>query len=170
MDADLQLARKGDRDAMARLVDQNYDAVFRFLARRVGTELAPDLAQETFISAQKTIKNFEGRSTIATWLFGIAHNHVRNSVRKRKVEPVDWIMNEPTENPESTLINREMLRKALKTLSEEHREVVLLHEIDGLTYEEAAGVLGIPVGTVKSRLHHAFMALRRALIGAEAMA
>ena len=170
MDADLQLARKGDRDAMARLVDQNYDAVYRFLARRVGAELAQDLAQETFLSAQKTIATFEGRSTITTWLFGIAHNHVRNSVRKRKVEPVDWIMNEPTENPESTLINRETLRKALKTLSEEHREVVLLHEIDGLTYEEAATVIGVPVGTVKSRLHHAFLALRRALIGAEAMA
>jgi RNA polymerase sigma-70 factor (ECF subfamily) len=170
MDADLQLARKGDRNAMARLVDQHYDAVYRFLARRVGAELAQDLAQETFLSAQKTISSFEGRSTITTWLFGIAHNHVRNSVRKRKVEPVDWIMNEPTENPESTLINRETLRKALKTLSEEHREVVLLHEIDGLTYEEAAGVLGIPVGTVKSRLHHAFLALRRALLGAEAMA
>ncbi len=170
MDADLQLARKGDRDAIARLVDQNYDAVYRFLARRVGAELAQDLAQETFLSAQKTIATFEGRSTLATWLFGIAHNHVRNSVRKRKAEPVDWIMNEPTENPESTLINRETLRKALKTLSEEHREVVLLHEIDGLTYEEAATVLGVPVGTVKSRLHHAFLALRRALLGAEAMA
>ena len=79
-------------------------------------------------------------------------------------------MDEPTDNPEKTLIDREALRKALRGLSDEHRDVVLLHEVEGLTYEEASTVLGIPVGTVKSRLHHAFLALRRALLGAEVLA
>lgn len=170
MEADLELARRGDREAMARLVDGNYDAVYRFLVRRVGPDLAQDLAQETFLTAHKTIKSFEGRSSLSTWLFGIAHNHVRNAVRKRKAEPVDWTMDEPTDNPEKTLIDREALRKALRGLSDEHRDVVLLHEVEGLTYEEASTVLGIPVGTVKSRLHHAFLALRRALLGAEVLA
>lgn len=70
-------------------------------------------------------------------------------------------------NPEGGLIDRQALRAAMQTLTAEHREVVLLHEVDGLTYEEAAKVLGIPVGTVKSRLHHAFLRLRATLIGAE---
>jgi RNA polymerase sigma-70 factor (ECF subfamily) len=171
MEADLERAKRGDRDAMARLVDAHYDAVYRFCARRVGAQLAEDLAQETFIVAQRQLRNFESRSSLSTWLFGIAHNQVRNAVRKRKLEPVDWTMDAGTTNPESTLIDREALRKALGGLSEEHREVVLLHEVEGLSYDEAAEVLGIPPGTVKSRLHHAFLNLRRALgVGSEVTA
>ena len=67
---------------------------------------------------------------------------------------------QPGANPENALIDREALRKALRGLSDEHREVTLLHEIDGLTYEEAAHVLQIPVGTVKSRLRLALARLR----------
>jgi len=59
------------------------------------------------------------------------------------------------------------LSQAMQKLSDEHREIVILHELDGLTYEEAAEVLQIPVGTVKSRLHHAFQQLRRSLYGSE---
>ena len=70
---------------------------------------------------------------------------------------------------ESTLIDRESLRGALKKLTSEHLEVVILHEVEGMTYEEAAGVLGVPVGTVKSRLHHAFVSLRR-FMGVEVQA
>lgn len=170
MDLDIEHAKRGSREAMARLVDAHYDAVYRFCARRVGPELAQDLAQETFVSAQKQIRNFEGRSSLGTWLFGIAHNHVRNAVRKRRLEPVDWMNDAPSENPESAWVDREALRKALTALTAEHREVVMLHEVEGLTYEEAAGILGIPVGTVKSRLHHAFLSLRRQLLGSEALA
>ena len=64
---------------------------------------------------------------------------------------------------ESELINREILRQAMSKLSDEHREVVTLHEIDGFTYEEIAQITNIPVGTVKSRLFHAFTNLRKAI-------
>jgi RNA polymerase sigma-70 factor (ECF subfamily) len=64
---------------------------------------------------------------------------------------------------ESQLIDRHSLQDALDKLSAEHREVVLLHEVEGLNYEEAASIIGVPVGTVKSRLHHAFANLRRSL-------
>jgi RNA polymerase sigma-70 factor (ECF subfamily) len=163
MEPNLEAAREGNRQAMAHIVDTHYDAVFRFCARRIGADHAADVAQETFLAAQRQIKSFEGRSALRTWLFGIALNHCRNASRRKRLEPLDWTVNEPADNPESTLIDREALRKALRGLSDEHREVVLLHEVDGLTYEEAASVIGIPVGTVKSRLHHAFAALRRAL-------
>jgi RNA polymerase sigma-70 factor (ECF subfamily) len=168
MDWDVTHAQIGDREAMARLVEANYDAVFRFCARRIGPELAADAAQETFLTAQKAIKKFRNDSSLRTWLFGIAHNHCRHQSRKNRTESWDWTtMEDGGQSPENGLIDRQALRTALQGLSAEHREVVLLHEVEGLTYEEAAKVLNIPVGTVKSRLHHAFLGLRRALAGAE---
>lgn len=163
MDAELRQAIRGDREAMAKLADAHYDAIFRFCARRVGPDRAADLAQETFLTAQRQMRKFRGESSLKTWLFGIALNHCRNASRQRTFEPVDWTMHEPSDNPESGILDRELLRKALSALSEEHRDVVLLHEVDGLTYEEAGAVLGIPAGTVKSRLHHAFLNLRKAM-------
>ena len=188
MDSDLDRARNGDREAMAKIVDSHYDAVFRFCARRIGPDAAQDAAQETFLTAQKRIKSFAGNSSMGTWLFGIAHNHCRNIARKRKMEghgyqvfgdrcsgsesdPDNLSTREPenlkTLNPARQIIDRQALRQALGELSPDHREVVLLHEVEGLTYQEAAEVLGVPEGTVKSRLHHAFLNLRRALIGTE---
>jgi RNA polymerase sigma-70 factor (ECF subfamily) len=184
MDSDLTRAKKGDREAMAHLVDEHYDAVYRFCARRIGPDHAQDAAQETFLTAQKRIGSFAQASSLSTWLFGIAHNHCRNFARKRKMETLvsdTWLADRDSNgdtspatdhashitNHEQTLVDREALRQALSTLSSDHREVVLLHEVEGLTYEEAATVLGIPVGTVKSRLHHAFQNLRIALLGRE---
>ncbi len=167
MDADVTQAQYGNREAMARLVDVHYDAVYRFCARRIGPDSAADAAQETFLTAQNTIKRYRGEAAFRTWLLGIAHNHCRHASRKRRVESWDWTMeNESAHNPEGSLVDRQALRTAMQALSPEHREVVLLHEVEGLTYEEAAQVLGIPVGTVKSRLHHAFQGLRRTLLGA----
>ncbi len=185
MEADLDRAKRGDRDAMARIVDTHYDAVFRFCARRIGPDLAPDAAQETFLTAQKRLKSFEGCSSLATWLFGIAHNHCRNLSRKRKMETqlggawgtsnVDGDggvadsapsrIHRPTSESEGALIDRHMLQAALAKLSPEHRDAVLLHEVEGLTYDEVAEVLGVPAGTVKSRLHYAFLNLRSSLLG-----
>ena len=168
MELDVTHAQIGSREAMARLVEAHYDAVFRFCARRIGPDQAADAAQETFVTAQKAIKRFRGESSLRTWLFGIAHNHCRHAGRRNRTESWDWTMeHDRAHNPEGSLIDREALRTAMKTLTPEHREVVLLHEVDGLTYGEAAAVLGIPEGTVKSRLHHAFLGLRKALLGAE---
>ena len=155
-----------------RTVRLYYDDVWRFCARRIGPDLASDASQETFVTAQRRLAEFEGRSELKTWLFGIALNHCRNLARKRKPEvPVDWLADTTSEpvvdGMGRQVIDREVLRGALSKLSEEHREVVLMHEVDGLTYQEAADLLGIPVGTVKSRLHHAFLNLRAALCGAE---
>jgi len=175
MDALTQAAARGDSDAMEEVVRMHYAAVYRFCARRVGPELAQDVAQETFLTAHRQLFSFDGRSAFVTWLLGIAHNHCRNCVRKRRPEARfsdDWTQmdvmdNRNREDAESNLIDREALRCALKSLSPEHREVVLLHEVEGHTYEEAALIIGIPVGTVKSRLYHAFLRLRTTLAGVE---
>lgn len=168
MDTDVQLAQRGDREAMGRIVDMYYDAVYAFCARTVGRDAAQDIAQDTFLTAQGSIRRFRGDSSLKTWLFGIAHNHCRSALRKNRLETVEWMMDiQGTESPENAMVNREALRNAMKALSPEHREVVLLHEIEGLKYEEIAQVIGVPIGTVKSRLHHAFLNLRSALFGAE---
>jgi RNA polymerase sigma-70 factor (ECF subfamily) len=149
---------------MAKLVSDHYPVVFRFCARRIGLELAKDAAQETFITAQRRLNKFENRSSMSTWLLGIAQNHCRNLARKKKVEfRFSECWQTTTSSSESGLIDLAALRTALLQLSVEHREAVVMHEIEGLTYEEIAEILNVPSGTVKSRLHHAFENLRKAL-------
>ena len=163
------LWRKDELD-MASIARQHYDAVFRFCARRVGVDRAADVSQETFLTAQKVLHKFRGDSTLSTWLFGIAMNECRRASRKHAIEPTTLLLehdqvSQPSD--EESIVNRHALSQAFSKLSAEHREVVLLHEIEGLTYEEAAEVLQVPVGTVKSRLHHAFQIMRRSLFVAE---
>ncbi|RYG44261.1 RNA polymerase sigma factor [bacterium] len=153
---------------MATLAREHYDAVYRFCARRVGIEWAADTAQDTFLTAQKALPRFRGESSPRTWLLGIAHNECRRIYRQRRVEPPTLELDPERSGDadgERTIVDREALRGALARLSDDHREVVMLHEVEGLTYEEASSVLGIPVGTVKSRLHHAFLNLRREVFG-----
>lgn len=157
---------------MAEVVRTHYEDVWRFCARQLGDEMASDAAQETFVTAQQRWRHFEGRSALKTWLFGIALNHCRNLGRKRRrEEPIDWLEGTASPaRPEDEAIDRERLRSALATLSQEHRDVVLLHEIEGFPYHEIGAMLRIPTGTVKSRLHHAFAHLRRALQAGEEFA
>lgn len=151
-----------DIGAIAR---EHYDTVYRFCARRVGVDAAADTAQETFLTAQRALAKFRGASSLSTWLLGIANNECRRMARKRRCEapPLELVDQSDSERHEETIINRHALQQALAKLTSEHREVVLLHEVEGLSYEEAALVLGVPVGTVKSRLHHAFANLRKSL-------
>jgi RNA polymerase sigma-70 factor (ECF subfamily) len=154
---------------MAAIARDHYDAVYRFCARRVGADRAADVAQETFLTAQKVLHKFRGESSLSTWLFGIAHNECRRDCRRFRLEPVTLEI-DPSRpfagESEGALVDREVLRLAMARLSDDHREVVLLHELEGLTYEEVAVILEIPVGTVKSRLHHAFLNLRKSIFPA----
>lgn len=160
---ELRLARI-DIGTLAR---EHYDAVFRFCCRRVGADHAADAAQETFITAHKALKKFRGESSVTTWLFGIANNECRRISRKERLAPMQLEVDVTTATvgqSEGALVDKQALYEAMKRLSDEHREVVILHELDGLTYEEAAVILNVPVGTVKSRLHHAFQHLKRLLV------
>ena len=153
-----------DMESIAR---EHYDAVFRFCARRVGSDKAADISQETFLTAQKALHKFRGDSTLSTRLFGIANNECRRYFRYTKVEPLLMEEGSPvlhSESAETGIIDRHSLNTALTRLSSEHREVVILHEIEGFTYDEVAEILKIPAGTVKSRLHHAFLLLRKSLL------
>jgi RNA polymerase sigma-70 factor (ECF subfamily) len=149
-----------------RVVVEQYDAVYRFCARRVGVQRAADAAQETFLTAHKAIKRFRGDSAMLTWVLGIAHNECRRMARRDNFTPLPLELGfeQGTGDSEGVLVNRQILNEALAKLSQEHRDAVILHELDGLTYEEAGHVLGVPEGTVKSRLHHAFLQLRKIVI------
>ena len=142
-----------------------YDCVYRFCARRIGVDFAGDAAQETFLTAQKVIHRFAERSDLKTWLLGIAHNECRRQARKRRLAPEPLPLLEPGADDRDlgALVDREALRVAFAKLSPEHQQVVILKEVEGMSYEDAAKILGVPEGTVKSRLHHAFLQMRRSL-------
>jgi RNA polymerase sigma-70 factor (ECF subfamily) len=153
-------------EAVERLVHEHYASVYRFCARRIGDQSAFDAAQETFLTAQKCWHKFRGESSERTWLLGIAMNQCRTIARKRKVEPLgleNWLDDPSPGDLQTDVVQREDLRRALAQLSPEHREIILLHEIEGLRYAEAARLLGVPEGTLKSRLHYAFKELRALL-------
>lgn len=150
-------------------VDLYYDAVWSFCRRRIGPELASDATQETFATAWKKMNAYRSEVAPKTWLFGIAIRHCANLQRKNRLESsLDEILGSGAEGLESQVIRSQQLTCALKSLTPEHREVVMLHEMDGLTYEEISQTLNIPIGTVKSRLHHAFQKLRAELFEEEA--
>lgn len=151
---------------MREIVSEHYATVYRFCARRLGADLAEDAAQETFVIAWKSMDRFRNESSLKTWLLGISNNVCKATARKRKMEATldkVWLESLTTESHEAEVVNLQTLKKGLAALSEDHRNAVVLHEFDGLTYEEIATVLQVPVGTVKSRLYYAFSYLRTEL-------
>ena len=143
-------------------------------------ETARDLAQETFVRAYVKLPSFQGDAAFGTWLYAIAVNQVRGEMRKRSaakrgqaasldalresadVDPVDPADDAPTAAATKEQCAR--LREELERLDPEHREVVVLREFQDLSYEEIAEVVGVPVGTVRSRLFRARAELRERLV------
>jgi len=163
---------KGRGEAFSELVrryqDRLYNAVFRFLD---DDQDAQDVTQEAFISAWQALGRFKGDSKFFTWIYRIAINHAIDLKRKQKVSrgPEVRLNDElqpiaaPDRPPEEAIERKEevaKLRKALKLLSNEHRMVLILKDIDGMKYEEMADALEVPIGTIRSRLHRARLELR----------
>lgn len=169
----------GDREA--------YHVLFQRYHRRVVglaydilrvREDAEDVAQEAFVKAYVSLKEFKGESSFYSWLYRIVYNLSIDTKRKvtRRGGPAEQLeegnLHEApgfvaaVESPHASLYRRqqnEQIRKALSEISEEHRAVVMLREIDGLSYEEIASVTGLSLGTVMSRLHYARKKLQKVL-------
>lgn len=173
---DVKLARRvaaGDRRAVEEFVDL-YSGRVQALARRYadGTD-AEDLTQEIFVDLFRSAGSFTGKSQFSTWVYRVAINHcLRHRERARPpMLPYDDALRFTASlvgNPAQCAARGELSDKvydALDTLTAEHRAVVILHEMHGLTYTECAEALGVPVGTVKSRLSNAFRRLRERLSG-----
>ncbi|MGI4787950.1 MAG: RNA polymerase sigma factor [Janthinobacterium lividum] len=160
--------------AFAAFVD-TYGPRLHALARRYTAceSDAEDLTQEIFVALFRSIANFRGESTLATWSYRVALNHcLKHASKPRPVTvPYDDTLNladTAEHGPVQYAARRELndeLQAALNGLSEAHREIVILHELHELTYAECAAVLQVPVGTIKSRLSTAFRRLRSSLSG-----
>jgi RNA polymerase sigma-70 factor (ECF subfamily) len=156
--------------------------VLNLAARLLGDrEEAKDIAQDVFLQVYRTLPRFEGRSTVRTWIYRIVVNQCCNRQRwwrrRRRAAacPLDEITAadeakmsavSPAEGPFERLDRRERARvmeTALRALSFDHRAVLLLREVEGLSCEEIATTLALPIGTVKSRLARGRDGLRRAL-------
>ncbi len=157
-------AQNGDQDAFRLLTEPHLETLLRSIYRIVGREEdAQDILQETLVRAFLSIGNFKGNSSFKTWLFRISYNLSIDFVRKNKRNIED--LNETALNlvksedsPEKVIEARSELAQVslgLKRLSPEHREALLLREVDGLSYEEIAEVTGVSQGTVMSRLFYA---------------
>ena len=169
--------RAGDREAFEKLLDLHEDRVYNLVHRMVGESDADDVAQDALVEICKSVSGFRGDSSLATWVHRVAANVCLEHRRKRRVVfvPIEETNVEsdpdPQSDPSQALEASEVrgsVDAALGKLSEVHRDVVILHELHGLTYTECAKALGCPVGTVKSRLFNAFVKLRELLRGCAA--
>jgi RNA polymerase sigma-70 factor (ECF subfamily) len=154
----------GSEEAFRQLYDRFADRVYRYAYTILRAKhLAEEVSQETMIAVWKGASRFAGRSKASTWIFGIARNQayslVRKEIRTERVPDVSLV--EP--DPAPGIHRQEKVARALDRLSDDHREVVFLTFYEGLSYGEISSVLGIPAGTVKSRMFHAKKRLGEAL-------
>ncbi len=169
----IQRAKKGDINAFESLIQENeilvYNIAYRMLAQ---PEDAKDISQEVFIKAYKNIHNFDEKSAFSTWIYRIAVNTCIDEIRKRKNKTTvsieeeqqtqdgsfqkQFISEEPS--PENAYLafekNQEIIQ-AINTLSPEHKAVVTLRDLNGLSYTEISDITNLSLGTVKSRLARA---------------
>ncbi|MDT6983481.1 sigma-70 family RNA polymerase sigma factor [Streptomyces lusitanus] len=168
-------ARGGDPDAADHFVRALHTDVLRFVTHLSGDpQAAHDLTQDTFARAFGSLHLFEGRSSARTWLLSIARRAVADSLRRAAVRPriadaVDWRAAQERAQPPGLpgFDDGVALLDLLENLSDERREAFLLTQVVGLSYEEAAGFAGCPVGTVRSRVSRARAVLERLLREAE---
>jgi RNA polymerase sigma-70 factor (ECF subfamily) len=165
----------GKPTAFGELVRKYQDRLFNTIAHVIGSrEDALDAVQEAFVQAFLKLETFQQSSAFYTWLYRIAFNCAATQRRRRKpmlsveqaressgLEPAD-----PQPGPEDHAQSDErcrQVREAIDGLTEEHRRVLVLREIDGCCYETIADILEVPIGTVRSRLHRARLQLREEL-------
>ena len=174
-------ARAGDTAAFEQLMLDNQDRVYTLCLRMTGDrEDALDLAQETFLNAWRGLSSFQGNSSFSTWVYRLASNACIDFLRKRKrrqqgesphslddeeaplPEPAD-----PRGSPEEELERRELRRaveRGLQALPDHHRQVLVMRELSGMSYQEIGAVLDLDLGTVKSRIARARLALKKFLV------
>jgi len=174
----LRRSQAGDPAAFDQLVDQCYSLVYNTAYRMLADEEeACDATQEAFLRAFEAIRRFRSEASFTTWLYRITTNTCLDLLRRRKRRPgsLRLVGEEDSEEPGVRDIaddsadpagwaeraeRQQLVELGLRRLSVEHRTVIVLCDINGLSYEEIAQVLQVPLGTVKSRLNRARMALK----------
>ena len=180
----VELFQAGEKQALDILVLRYQDRVFRTCLRMLGNyDEANDSAQEVFIKIFRSLNRFKRESKFSTWLYRIAINTCKNKLvslnfrRKKKTISIDapvenkdgaqaMEIHDETLSPGSEVDRREkavLIQRAINSLSDEHKEIVILRDIEGLSYEDIAGTTGYNLGTVKSKLARAREQLRTKL-------
>jgi RNA polymerase sigma factor (sigma-70 family) len=167
----LERTAAGDERALEQLYARHAPALLAYAEGLVGDRgRAEDALQETFVGAWRGAASFRGRSTVRTWLFGICRRQALKRMRGRGqlLWPLDEALGVPALEPDPQAVtlaraDAAAVGAALQALSPAHREVLDLTFSAQLSHADVATVLGVPVGTVKSRLFHARAALARAL-------
>jgi RNA polymerase sigma-70 factor (ECF subfamily) len=171
-----------DESAFTEMVRLYQHKVFNLVYRMVGSrEEAEDVAQEVFVTVFKHVDTFRGDAKFSTWLYRIATNHTRNRMKYlgRRAHNTTSELDEAAENdaaqaqpssmrpqiagPDAVLEGLQLERvvqEGIASLEPEHREVMVLRDVENLSYEEIASITGVAEGTVKSRLHRARLALK----------
>lgn len=174
-------ARGGDQDAFEQLVVDNQNKVYSLALRMTGDrEEAADLAQEAFLKAWQGLPSFQGDSSFATWVYRLATNVCIDCLRRKKrrwevesalslddeeaawAEPAD-LEQDPQRQLERSEASRAVAR-GLEALPDHHRQVLVMRELSGLSYQEIGQALGLDMGTVKSRIARSRLALRKILM------
>ena len=173
-----------DERAFHEMVRLYQHKVFNLVFRMIGNrEEAEDVAQEVFVTVFKAIDSFRGDSKFSTWLYRIAANQCKNRIKylgrrsyqqtgqleesESQIQAAQPSLLQPhTDGPEQVLQGRQMetlLQQGIAALDEEHRTLLVLRDVEELSYQEIASIAGLPEGTVKSRIHRARMALKEHL-------
>ncbi len=175
------MAKAGNQSAFEQLVHDNETRIYNLILRMVGdSEDALDLTQDTFLNAWKGLPSFNGDSAFSTWLYRLATNVCLDFLRSKKRRqdnlgtPLSLDDEETPSLPADTALKPDehleqkerslALHRALAALPEHHRDVLILRELSGLSYQEISDTLNLDLGTVKSRLTRARMALKKVLL------
>ena len=170
-------ALAGERDAFGAIYLRYHGAIYRFARAMTGsTALAEDVTQEVFVTLIRTLSRYDPtRAPLRTYLYAIARNVSRYRLRReRRFVELDATVNEPRTlvDPSHAIQQSQTVARVrlfIRALSSRYREVLVLCDLQGLSYEEAAEVIKIPVGTVRSRLHRARLQLEERLVKADAV-
>ena len=165
---------EGDAALLRELVIKHSDRLQRFIMKHIGNATeAEDLAQQAFVEAAASYKAFRGESQLSSWLYGIALNLVRNYLSRAPERRHEFVsdtaldvQSSPDLSPEDQAAQNQtisLLHESISELPDNMREILLLVGFEEISYEEAATLLTVPIGTIRSRLSRARAALREKL-------
>jgi RNA polymerase sigma-70 factor, ECF subfamily len=154
--------QQGEEAAFDELLERHRARIYGLVCRLAGSNEAEDLAQDVFVAAYRSLRAFRGEAAFGTWLYRIAIHTCSHHLRRKRPEALELDETEPDQrrdgDPLARAMQRELqseVRRAIDGLPYKLRVVIVLRDMHGLSYEEIAGVIGCPVGTVRSRLHYA---------------
>lgn len=178
----IQTAKNGDMNAFEELILQHERIVYNIALRMLSNpEDAKDISQEVFIKVYKNLKKFDNKSSFSTWIYRICVNTCIDSIRKKKGKEtlsidekyegeentMDKQMADPSPSPEESMIHKEYhmdIQNAINLLSEEHKTILTLRDLEGFSYSEITELTDSSLGTVKSRLSRARLQLKNILL------